>query len=78
MSATRLPAASDSVTIRALTSSGHLRRPVGRPVEHALEGQKKAFSHKVGSAFDAKSGLGFDCVILPGVALSGRFIVRPR
>lgn len=46
--------------------------------EYQSQGQKKTAYHKVGSAFDAKSGSGFDCVILPGVALSGRFIVRPR
>ena len=34
-------------------------------------GEKKAMFHKVGVAFDAKKG-GFDLVIAPGVAISGK------
>jgi hypothetical protein len=40
-------------------------------------GEKKATFHKVGVAFDAKKG-GFDLVIAPGVAISGKAYVRPR
>lgn len=46
--------------------------------EYQSQGQKKTAWHKVGSAFDAKSGAGFSGEIIPGVALSGRFVVRPR
>lgn len=46
--------------------------------EYQSQGQKKTAYHKVGHAFDAKSGAGFNGEILPGIALSGRFIIRPR
>ena len=46
--------------------------------EYTSQGQKKTTFHKVRVLFDSKSGTGFSGEILPGIALSGRFIVRPR
>ena len=46
--------------------------------EYMSNGQKKTAFHKVGAAFDAKNGSGFNCETLPGVSLTGRFMVRPR
>jgi hypothetical protein len=40
-------------------------------------GGKKTAFHKVGVAFDAKTG-GFDLVIPPGVSISGKAYARPR
>ena len=40
-------------------------------------GEEKTFFHRVGTGFPNKAG-GMNCVVPPGIALSGEFTILPR
>lgn len=49
---------------------------VFREYEH--NGEKRTQSHQVGTAFPTKNGEGFNCTLVDGIALTGRFSILPR
>lgn len=46
--------------------------------EYGADGERKGRFYQVGTAFEAKDGEGINCEIPSGLAVSGRFYVRPR
>lgn len=41
-------------------------------------GEVRSRSHEVGTAFKTKDGAGFNCQLVEGIALTGRFTILPR
>lgn len=41
-------------------------------------GEVKTRYHEAGVAFKTKSGEGFSCEVVDGLALTGRFVILPR
>jgi hypothetical protein len=41
-------------------------------------GEVKTRYHDAGVAFKTKGGQGFSCEVVPGMALTGRFLILPR
>ena len=46
--------------------------------EYSTDGERKGKFYQVGTAFEAKDGDGLNCEIPSGLAVSGRFYIRPR
>ncbi len=51
---------------------------VFREYTDPASGEVKTRSHDVGVAFKTKSGDGFNCELVDGLALTGRFSILPR
>lgn len=46
--------------------------------EYSSDGEARSKFYNVGTAFTPKDGDGLNCEIPPGLAVSGRFFIRPR
>ncbi len=51
---------------------------VFREYTDKTSGEVKSRSHEVGTAFKTKDGGGFNCQLVEGIALTGRFTILPR
>lgn len=51
---------------------------VFREYTDKASGEVKSRSHEVGTAFKTKDGSGFNCQLVEGIALTGRFTILPR